>query len=51
MSMCDTSETDAETCEVEVRSDFVGKKLGLIRGRLVAVLAAKSTDSLPWIPL
>jgi len=34
-----------------VRSDFEGRKLGLIRGRLVAVLAAESTDSLPWMPL
>jgi len=31
-----------------VRSDFVGRKLGLIRERLVTVVAAESTDSLPW---
>jgi len=29
----------------------MGRALGLIRGKLVAVLAAESTDSLPWIPL
>jgi len=34
-----------------VRSDFVGRKLDLIRGRLVAVLAAQSMDSSPSIPL
>jgi len=28
----------------------VGRKLGSIRGRLVAVLAAESTDQLPWMP-
>jgi len=34
-----------------MRSAFVSRKLGLIRWRLVAVLAAESTDLLPWIPL
>ena len=36
----------------KVRSDYlVGIKLGLMRRKFVATLAAESTTSLPWIPL
>ena len=34
-----------------VKSDLVGKKSGLMRGKFVAALAAESIASLPWMPL
>ena len=34
-----------------VRSDLVGKKLGLMRGKFVTTLAAKSTASQPCMHL
>ena len=35
----------------KMRSHLVGKKLGLIREKFVAALAAVSSDSLPWMSL
>ena len=34
-----------------VRSDLMDKKLGLMRGKFMAALAAEFTASLPWMPL
>ena len=34
-----------------VRPDLVRKKLALMRGKFVTVLAAVPTASLPWMPL